>query len=103
MHAERPALPHQPVQQQGGVLGDLVVLDEQLLKLIDDQQRCAATVASGSASRNPARSCTPRLAEHIAAALQLGVEPLQHAQAELALALDGDHAGVRQLMRRRRS
>ena len=31
--------------------------------------------------------------------LQLGVEPLQHAQAELALALDGDHAGVRQLVR----
>jgi len=26
---------------------------------------------------------------------QLGVEPLQHAQAELALALDGDDAGVR--------
>ena len=36
-------------------------------------------------------------AEQLAAAAQLLVEPLQHAQAELALALDGDHAGVRQL------
>ena len=35
----------------------------------------------------------------VAAALQLDVEPLQHAQAELAFALDGDDAGVRQLMR----
>ena len=39
------------------------------------------------------------VAEQLAAALQLGVEPLQHAQAELALALDGDHPGVRQLVR----
>ena len=36
--AERPALPHQPIQQQGGFLGDLVVLDEELLEFIDDQQ-----------------------------------------------------------------
>ncbi len=36
--AERPALPHQPVQQQRRLLGDAVVLDEQLLELVDDQQ-----------------------------------------------------------------
>ena len=36
------------------------------------------------------------VAEQLAAPRQLGVEPLQHAQAELALALDGDDAGVRQ-------
>ena len=39
------------------------------------------------------------LAEDVAADLQLGVEPLQHAQAELALALDRDDPGVRQLVR----
>ena len=38
MHAERTALPHQAVQQQGDFLGDLVVLDEELLELVDDQQ-----------------------------------------------------------------
>ena len=37
-------------------------------------------------------------AELIAAGAQLGVEPLQHAQAELPLALDGDHSRVRQLV-----
>ena len=36
--AERPALPHQAVQQQGRLLGDAVVVDEQLLELVDDQQ-----------------------------------------------------------------
>ena len=35
-------------------------------------------------------------------ALHLHVEPLQHAQAELALALDGDDPGVRQLVAWRR-
>jgi tetratricopeptide (TPR) repeat protein len=35
-------------------------------------------------------------AKAVTAIAQLGVEPLQHAQAELALALDGDDAGMRQ-------
>ena len=44
-------------------------------------------------------SCTPVVAEQVAAVLELGVEPLEHAQAELALALDGDDPGVGQLER----
>ena len=35
---ERTALPHQPVHQQPAILGDLVVLDEEFLKFVDDQQ-----------------------------------------------------------------
>ncbi len=38
----------------------------------------------------------------VAAGAQFGVQPLQHAQAELALALDGDDPRVRQLVPRRR-
>ena len=38
VNAECPALADQPVQQQGRVLGDAIVLDEQLLKLVDHQQ-----------------------------------------------------------------
>ena len=38
--------------------------------------------------------------EQLAAAAQLGVEPLQHAQSELPLAFDGDHPRVRQAVRR---
>ena len=58
--------------------------------------RIRGSLASGWASRKPFRSCTAQLAEQVAAASQLGVQPLQHAQAELPLALDGDHPGVRQ-------
>ena len=36
--AERPALPDQPVEQQRGLLGELVFLDEELLEFVDDQQ-----------------------------------------------------------------
>ena len=38
MNAEGTALPHQAVQQQRDFLRDLVVLDEELLKLVDDEQ-----------------------------------------------------------------
>ena len=40
------------------------------------------------------------VAEPVGAQAQLGVEPLEHADAELALALDRDDARVRQLARR---
>ena len=38
MDAEGPALADQAVEQQRGLLGELVVLDEELLELVDDQQ-----------------------------------------------------------------
>ena len=38
VHAEGSALTDEAVEDQGGILGDLVVLDEDLLKLVDDQQ-----------------------------------------------------------------
>ena len=83
-------------------LGDPVVLDEELLELVDDQQDPRHAASSGRASRKPLRSCTPTSRNRSPRRLQLGVEPLQHAEAELPLALDGDDPGVRQLVRRRR-
>ena len=41
------------------------------------------------------------LAEDVAAPLQLLVHALEHAEAKLAVALDGDDARVRQPLRRR--
>ena len=93
--AERPALPHQPVQQQGRILGDPIVLDKQLLELVDNQQD-ARQAGLGPAARNLSGPARP-LAEQVAAGAQLGVEPFEHAEAELPLALDGHHPGVRQL------
>jgi len=93
---ECPALAHQPVQEQGGGLGDAVVFDEQLLELVDDQQD----------ARHPGpRLCRAEgldvlhapLAEQVAALAELQVEALQHAEAEFPLALDGDDAGVGKL------
>ena len=93
--AERAALPHEAVEQQRRVLGQLVVGDEQLLELVDDQQRARHRhVGHGAAEAGDVLHAV--LAEQLAAAAQLLVEPLEHADAELALALDGDHPGVRQ-------
>ena len=43
--AERPALPDQAVEQERGLLRELVLLDEELLELVDDQQDRGAAAA----------------------------------------------------------
>ena len=100
--AEGATLPDEPVEQQGGFLGDLVVVDEELLELVDDQQdaRHRADRRRWIVPRYPARSWTPAGAEDLAALLHLHIEPLEDAQAELPLALDGDHPGVREVVAR---
>ena len=90
-------------------LGELVVLDEELLELVHDQQDARAVL---TASRRLSRPAIPRYARQDPfarrrrgtsrrARCRIAVEPLQHAQAELALALDGHDAGVRQPVLRR--
>ena len=100
--AEGPALPHQTVEQQRGLLRDLVVLDEEFLELVDDEQDSRQRV--GRPRPCDSRSgLARRVAEPIGPPPHLRVEPLQHADAELAIALDGHHPGVRQLCAWRRS
>ena len=96
--AKRTALPHQAVQQQRGVLGDLVVLHEELLELVDDQQHAGQLdVRIGVAVALQVLHAL--VAEQIAPASQFDVQPLQDAHAKFAFAFDGDHAGVRQVQR----
>ena len=54
--------------------------------------------AAGACVCNPPHPAR-RPAEQFAAAFQLGIHPLQHAERELAVALDGDDPGVRQVFR----
>ena len=92
-------LPHQPVEKQRRVLRDLVVLDEQLVKLVDDQQNPRQLSPSRSTAGTPpdlARRLrgTDRRADaarHRAAA--------KHGEPKLALAFDRHDARVRQLVR----
>ena len=95
--AEGSALADEPVEQERGVLGELVVLDEELLELVDQEQDPREVLVG------PGRAVAGDVlrgdgAVHLAATLQLDVEPLEDAQAELALALDGDDPGVGQLV-----
>ncbi len=95
--AEGAALAHQPVEQHAGVVREPVVLREKDLELIDDQQRarqhrlCYLAVSGQILHAGGA--------EQLAAARQFRVDALQHADAELAIALDRDRAGVRQRLR----
>ena len=93
--AEGAALPHEPVQDQRRVLPDLVILDKELLELIDHQQcpRHRLPVISFEVARQILHA---ELAEDLASVLELVVQTLKHAETELAIALDGDGAGVGQ-------
>ena len=99
VHAEGTALPHQAVEQQRDFLRDLVVFDEELLELVDDEQDPRHRYL-GPGLAIAVQVLTAELAVDLAALLELDVQPLEHAQAELALALDGDHPRMRQLHRR---
>src|SRR5262245_6700778 len=78
-------------------MSDLVVAGEKLLKLVDDEQhtRQFGTWRGVAITLNVLYS---RLPEEISSALQLLIEAIQDAHAEFALALNRDHAGVRQPM-----
>ena len=85
--------------KQRRFLGDAVVLNEQFLKLVDHQQDAGQLfVRLGIAKALEVLHAQPP--ELVAARSQLGIQPLQYAQAEFALALDGDHPGVWQLVPR---
>jgi hypothetical protein len=103
--AERSALAHETVEQERCFLRDLVVLDEELLELVDDQERARheGRPLAGPAPLRPlaipARSCTPasrkRLPRFVSSASRRAAR-----QAKLALALDRDDACVWHLVRR---
>lgn len=98
MDAEGAALADDAVEQQRGGLGDFVILDEQFLELVDDEQRAGDGLGAAFALVT-GDVLDAELAEHVAAALQFFIEPLEHAEAEFAVALDGDDARVGQAFR----
>ena len=98
MDAEGPALADQAVEQQRGLLRELVLLDEELLELVDDEQDARHGGRAGGVAI-AVQVLHAGVAEPVGPQPHLDVEPLEHADAELALALDGHDAGVGQLVR----
>ena len=99
MDPERPALPHQAVEQERRLLGELVLLDEELLELVDDQQDPRA----GGRPRGvpiAVQVLHAGVAESVGPLAHLDVEPLEHADPELALALDRHDGRVGQVVGR---
>ena len=96
VNAEGPALADQAVEQKRSLLGDPVFLDEELLEFVHHQQdpgqgRCAGSIAI------TAEVLHAGIAEPVGPQPHFQVQPLEHADAELALAFDRHHAGVGQL------
>src|SRR5690606_5462870 len=96
MDAEGAALADEAVDEQGGVLRELVVLAEHLLELVDDEQdarhpliRTRATVGGDVLHAGGA--------EEVAAPGELLVEALEDTESELAIRLHGDRPCVRKL------
>ena len=96
MNAERAALPHDAVQQHRRALRDAVFLGEIFLKLVNHQQRARHRLRAARAFV-AGQILRAHFAEQIAAPAQFIIHALKHAQAEFAVALDGDDARVRQI------
>jgi hypothetical protein len=94
---ERSALSDETIQEQRGFLCELVVLDEEFLELVDEEEDSRHGLVGPSAAE-AGEVLNARVAEAVAAGLELLVEALEYAQAEFAFALDGDDAGVRQVV-----
>ena len=95
MNSERAALADQTIEEQRGRLRQRVILDEELLEFVDHQQHARQRLigARVAESRQILHADAP---EQLAAILQQRVQPLQDADAELAIAFDGDDSGMRQ-------
>ena len=76
-------------------LRDAIVLHKKLLKLVDDEQGPGQR-RRGRRLPKTGQILSARLAEEVAAALELFVDPFQHAEPKLAVALDRDDARMRQ-------
>ncbi len=101
MNAEGASLPDQPIQKEGGFLGGLVILDKKFLEFVDDEQDARhglLAVVAGMVVAIGIQVVDAALAEAFAAGFELDVEPLQDAEAELALTFDRHHAGMGQLV-----
>ena len=99
MHAERTALPDQPVQQQCGRLTQTILFDEELLKLVDRQHQPRQR-SLGARVPISGEILDTLTAKQIAPLLEHAVQSLQHADPELPVAFDRNHVGMRQLKRR---
>ena len=95
VHAERATLADEAVEDERRVLRELVILDEHLLKLVDEQEDARHRI--GVPGPPEAGHVLHReLAEQVAAPLQFRVELLEHREPELAFTLDRDDARMRQ-------
>ena len=84
MHAERAALTHESIKQLRSVLRDAIIFEEELLKLIDEQQH--AWQARGGSHFAIARNVLhARVTEQFAATSQLCIKSFKHAEAKLTI------------------
>ena len=98
MNAKRAALSDQAIQKQRGVLRDFVILDEELLKFVDDEQH-PGHVLFRTDRAEPRDILDFEFAKQLAALFQFQIDTLEHTQTEFTIALNGNHPGVRQLPR----
>src|SRR6185503_13706589 len=87
VHAEGSALAHQAVEQLCGLLRHLVFLDEELLKLVDDEQEPRQWRRAGHVAIT-VHVLNAGIPKTIGPFAHRAVEPLEHADAELPFALN---------------
>jgi len=95
--AEGAALANDAIEEEGGVLGDAVVFDEEFLELVDEEEDAWEWFGwvELAVAREVLDAC---FSEEVAAAAEFLVDALEDAETEFAVAFDGDDACVREFV-----
>ncbi len=96
MHSEASSLPHDSIEEHGGLLCKFIIFYEKLLKLVDhdkDARHRTIRIATDPASH----VLNPSISEHLSTFLHDAIQVFERAQTELALAFDPDDIGMRNL------
>ena len=93
MDAKGAALADDAVEEEGGGLGDGIVIDKKLLKFVDEEEGTREGFGATGASIS-GEVLDAEFAKKIPAAFEFIVDALEDAEGEFAITFDGDDAGV---------
>src|SRR2546423_15337020 len=85
MNAKGATLADDSVEQHSRALRNAVLLGEKFLEFVDHQERAGELFGAAGALVS-GDVLNAQLAEKVAAAAEFGIDPFEHAQAELAVA-----------------
>ena len=96
MDAKCTTLPHQPVKEQVRFLSNTIIIDEELLKFVDNQQNSRHQVSAFFSETG--NVLDPQVAEQFTSAFKFNINTLKNADAELPVTFNCNNPCVWQFV-----